>query len=383
MWLLLAGCRVAFAQLPASGILSDTDRPLFQAEVSRIETLLSSAADPAAVTYQAARTWAAARQWPEAMRWLRKAVDLEAGLDPSRDSVFAALRGTREFEAVLSAVREATPPVSRSSPAFIVAEGDLVPESVAYDPQSRNFYFGSMRKGKVVRCSPAGDCADFARGLGVVLGLKIHDGRLWLLNNADRESALIVYDLASARAIHKYTAAGAGHLFNDLAMATHGDLYLTDTRSAAVWRLSRGAAGLTRVPGRFQAANGIALSPDERLLYVSNFPDGITIVDRKTGAAAPIARPAGLCLGAIDGLYFHRGSLIAIQNGFLTPRIARLALSRDRRAIERFEILERRNPLFDGVTTGVVVGDEFYYMANIQDDRDTGFDAIRILRLRL
>jgi hypothetical protein len=75
--------------------------------------------------------------------------------------------------------------------------------------------------------------------------------------------------------------------------------------------------------------------------------------------------------------------LIAIQNGFMTPRIARFSLSPNLRTIERFEILERRNPLFEGVTTGVVSGGDFFYMANIQDDKQTGFSPIRVLKLHL
>jgi hypothetical protein len=363
-WFIILACLLtvgpSLAQLPPSGTLSDKDRPLFRAEVGRIENLLLSAPDKATVTYQMARTWAAAKQWPEAMQWLQKAVDLRAGLDPSRDSIFADLRGTREFDAVVSVVRVATPPVSRSSPAFIVAEGDLAPENLAYDSKGNNFYLGSMTKRKVIRCSQTGKCTQFADGLGTVLGLKVHGSGLWLLNNADTESALIHYDLGSASVIRKYSVAGSGHNFNDLAIATTGDVYLTDTRAGAVWHLANGAADLTRFPGRFEFANGITLSPDESLLYVSTFPEGITVVDLKTHAATPIARPADLCLANIDGLYFYNRALIAIQNGFITPRVARFNLSRNLRAIERFEILERRNPIFEGVTTGVVTGHQFF-----------------------
>jgi hypothetical protein len=78
----------------------------------------------------------------------------------------------------------------------------------------------------------------------------VHDSGLWLLNNADKESALIHYDLASARVIHKYAIAGSGHAFNDLAIATGGDIYLTDTRAGAVWHRANGAADPTRFPGR-------------------------------------------------------------------------------------------------------------------------------------
>jgi DNA-binding beta-propeller fold protein YncE len=183
--------------------------------------------------------------------------------------------------------------------------------------------------------------------------------------------------------VRRYQIAGPGHDFNDLAIAPAGDVYLTDTRAGAVWHLAKPDAGLTRLPERFEFANGIALSPDGGLLYVSTFPDGITVVDLRTQIAAPIARPAGLCLATIDGLYFHRGALIAIQNAFMAPRVVRLALTRDLRAIERFEVLERRNPLFEGVTTGVVVGGEFFYMANIQDEKKTAFNPITVLKLHL
>jgi hypothetical protein len=370
-------------QLPPAGTLSEADWPSFRAEIARIEKLLPSAPDKATVTYQMARTWASAKQWPETMEWLRKVVALRVGLDPSRDSIFADLRDTREFGEILPAVREATPAVSTSRSAFVVKEGDLVPESVAYDSSSKNFYFGSMKKGKVVRCSRSGECTQFANGLGVVLGLKVRKDGLWLLNNSVEDSALIHYDLASARAIHSYHVPGKGHNLNDLAFASSGEIYLTDTPAGAVWRLANGSSDLVRLPGKFVAANGIALSPDGGLLYVSTFPDGITVVDLKTRVARPIVHPEDLCLATIDGLYFHDGALIAIQNGFMAPRVVRFVLTRDRQAIDRFQVLERRNSLFEGITTGVVASGDFFYMANIQDDKTTGFNPITILKLRL
>jgi hypothetical protein len=204
-------------QLPPLGTLSQSDWKSFRAEIARIEKLLSTAPDKATIAYQMARTWASAKQWPETMEWLRRAVGFKAGLDPSRDSIFADLRDTREFGEIVTAVREATPAVSTSRAAFVVNEGDLIPESVAYDSTTKTFYFGSMKKGKVVRCSTSGECAQFASGLGVVLGLKVRTDGLWLLNNSDEGAALIHYDLASARAIRSYHVFGRGHTFNDLA----------------------------------------------------------------------------------------------------------------------------------------------------------------------
>jgi sugar lactone lactonase YvrE len=158
---------------------------------------------------------------------------------------------------------------------------------------------------------------------------------------------------------------------------------VTDTSAGAVWHLAIGATELAKIPGKFPFANGIAISSDAGLFYVSTFPDGIMVVDLKANTIRPIPHPADLCLATIDGLYVHRGSLIAIQNAFMTPRVVRFHLSGDLRRIDRFEVLERRNPPFDGVTTGVIDGDDFYYMANRQDEKKAGFDPIRILKIRL
>ena len=380
--LVLAGTR-AWAQLPAPETLPDADARLFRAEIGRLEQMLASAPDKAAVTYLVARTWAAGGQWAEAVEWLRKGAAMKAGIDPSRDAVFAALRGTREFEEILAGVREETRAISHSRVAFHLSEGDLVPESVAYDARGKRFYFGSMRKGKVIRCSGGGECSDFATGLGVVLGLKVHGDGLWVLNNAEGESALLHFELRSGRMIRAYRMTGAGHNFNDLTISRSGEIYLTDTAAGAVWHLAKGSEALERLAGEFPFANGIAISEDARLLYVSTFPDGIRVVDLNTGGVSTIGRPAELCLANIDGLYFYKRGLIAIQNGFVSPRVIRMRLNGGGHTIGGNEVLERRHPLFDGVTTGTIAGNTFYYMANIQDEKKADFSPITILRLGL
>ena len=325
-----------------------------------------------------ARTYASAKQWPEAIEWLKKTT--AAGFDPSRDPLFSDIRNTAEFASILAAVREANPAVSHSAQAFEIAEGDLVPESMAYDSHRRQFYFGSMRKGKIVRCSAKGECETFADGLGEVLGLKFRGDGLWALANSEQESALIHFAQDSRP---KFAISGPGHTFNDLDFAPEGDVYFTDTTAGVVWHLAPGASRLTQLAHPFDSANGIALSDDGRLLFVSSFGDGISVMDLKTRKVVPLAHPPELSLGLIDGLYFHHGSLVAIQNGLMTPRVIRFKLTKDLHGIEKYDVLERGNPLFDGVTTGVISGSDFYYMANIQDAKKSDFAPLIILKLHL
>jgi sugar lactone lactonase YvrE len=380
------------AQIPASKTLSPSDEKEFRQEIARLELLKRSASDQCTVQYALARTWASGGQYRETLNSLRTAVDLNAGLDPSNDRIFDDVRASKEFKELLEKVRAATPPVHHSQEAFRIAEGDLVPEGIAYDPKGKRFYLGSMVKHKIIRCTGRGDCEVFVEGgeLGEVLGLKIDSksNSLWATNNAREKAALFRYDLNLRKLMGKYVAApgDSPHQFNDIAVSSKGDVFVTDTPAGTVHWIVHGTERLEEFKPRMNitSPNGIALSADGRKLYVAGFPNGITVVDLATRSFKPIAHPPDLCMATIDGLQFHDGSLVAIQNGVMTHRVARFYLNKDLDRIERFEILERRNPLFNGITTGAVAGDSFYYMANTQMDKQGGHkDPIVILGIPL
>ncbi len=98
-----------------------------------------------------------------------------------------------------------------------------------------------------------------------------------------------------------------------------------------------------------------------------------------------------LALG-IDGLYFHQGSLIGIQNGVTPHRVARFTLSPAGDRLLRAEVLERAHPRYAEPTLGVLVDGDLYYVANAQwerfgeDGRIEQPDSLErpvVLRLRL
>ncbi len=71
-------------------------------------------------------------------------------------------------------------------------------------------------------------------------------------------------------------------------------------------------------------------------------------------------------LAGVDGLYWHKGSLIAIQNGIGTPRVAAFQLAKDGVHVSKTTILEYRSNLCVLPTTGALREDDFYYIANSQ-----------------
>ena len=84
------------------------------------------------------------------------------------------------------------------------------------------------------------------------------------------------------------------------------------------------------------------------------------------GGSRHLPAPEDVTIVGIDGLSFHRGGLVAIQNGMEPNRVAYfpLAPSLDRVTGER--VLERGNKNFEIPTTGAVAGNSFYVIANSQ-----------------
>ena len=389
------------AQIPASETLSPADSKLFEAEVHRVEQLLETAGDKCTVSYALARTWASGGQYRQALASLREAIDLNVGLDPSHDAVFGKLRSTNEFSLLLRQVHDSTPEVTHSRPAFTIDIRDLLPEGIAWDRRRKRFFFGSTWRHNIVECTAMGDCRPLVKdgqdGLYEVLGVKLdpRDRTVWAVSNAAGESGLFHFETPSGELIRKYTLSRQTerHLFNDLAISSQGDVFVTDSQAGTVYRVS-GTAGRLEIFDpklKVEAANGIALSDDDKTLYVAGFPDGITVVDVASKSFHAIGHPADLCLGDVDGLSYFNGSLIAIQNGVMTPRVVRYRLTPDSKNIAGFDVLERRNPVFDGITTGTIADGAFYFMANTQLDKvaggrikpDARLNPVQILRIDL
>jgi hypothetical protein len=181
-------------------------------------------------------------------------------------------------------------------------------------------------------------------------------------------SGVWIFDLRTGRSRGKYlTPPGSGrHLFNDLVVTRRGDIYLTDSEEGALYKLTSNA-GLQRVTeaARFLYPNGIALSADERWLYFAD-ATGMYGYDLATGKFFPLTHPSNIALTGIDGLYFDRGDLIAIQNGVTPMRLMRFRLGRDRKSVDRADVLEWLNPRIILPTTGAIAGDDFYFIADAQ-----------------
>ncbi|MFC4219377.1 SMP-30/gluconolactonase/LRE family protein [Flagellimonas marina] len=282
-------------------------------------------------------------------------------------------------------------PYNNSNIAFTIPEKDLIPESIAYDPATGSFFMGSTRKGKIIRRDRNGNIMDFGaakqHGMWMVIGLKIDIDRriLWACSSGGdnledyslkddqegRPAGIFKYDLDSGKLLGKfiYNAPGEVHFFNDIAIAPNGDVFVTHMfQDHAIYRIKNGSETLEKVytSDVIQYPNGIAFSENGEKLYVAH-SDGIALINISSGEISPLEIPDGLKISrreSIDGLYFYKNSLVGIQSDINT--VNRLFLDENGSKIIRSQPLEIKHPMMDTPTTGEIVKDEFYYIANAQ-----------------
>lgn len=313
-----------------------------------------------------------------------------AGFDAG-DTAFRALTTHAAFARAATRLAANRRPLVASDTAFTVAGPDRIPESLAFDPASGSFFVGSLAERTVVRIQPGEAPTPFAGPadeLLRVVGMKVDGprGRLWVatwapvLDSARRaagvesETRLLTFDLASGRRLLALAPrdGARSHAFNDLVVTPAGDVYVTDNDEASVYRVRAGVDTLELVarldPARFNGANGIARSADGSRLYVA-FAEGIAHVDQASGRARYLVVPPDVTTASVDGLYWHNGDLVAVQMAQSVERVVRFVLDPAGRRVRRAEVLERGHPAFRSPTTGAVVGDALYYVANSGWDR--------------
>jgi sugar lactone lactonase YvrE len=237
-----------------------------------------------------------------------------------------------------------------------------------------------------------------------VLGLKIDSRRnlLWGVaftrlpsvagdtTQAPARSIVFALQLPGGRLVRRVPSPddGASHLFNDLVIGRDGAVYFTDSEAGAVWALAPKASGLRQLhwapPERFAYPNGIAFLPGERGLLVAYW-QGLITIELPGGRVTDVRTATDSAVSRIDGLYAACSGYVGIQNMVNPSRVIAFRLEDGSAAAVRE--LERGRPDFRGPTTGAIVGDTLFYVANAQigpfDPRREGGSLAPVVVLKM
>ncbi len=226
------------------------------------------------------------------------------------------------------------PPYGGALTSYSLPASGVYPEGVAFERDTRRFFVTSLTTGAVFRGSlnePA--VAEFlpggADGRTNAVGLKTDDdGHLFVAGGGTGK--VWIYDSESGALLFTFDNQKAGATFlNDLAIDPSGDVYVTDSSEATLWKIPSEAyvtgapttAAMTAVPlqapyaqGEGFNANGIVASRNGKYLLVVQSNTGkLYRVAVSDDSVKEVALTGGTLANG-DGLELRGHTLYAIRN---------------------------------------------------------------------
>jgi len=377
-----AAARGAYSR--ASAALRANDLPKARTEMTRAAT-----AWPSQPAYVWGRAVVSARAADTAgtLAALTDYAALGLGRDIAEGAV-APFRDLPAFAAVRARLDSNRAPRVRSTVRAQLPDSTFWPEGMDYDARTQTIYVASVRHRTVAAHSANGATRElWARSqptVGAMMGVRVDAKRnvLWATTSGLKQmngyapadssiAALLRIDVATGAITRRWDlpAVQGGHVLGDLAVGPNGDVYVTDSSEPVLYRLRPGVDTLERLTHPlFRSLQGMAPTPDGRTLYVADYSHGLLRVDLATRTVTRVAdAPHSTSLGC-DGIAWHNGAIIAVQNGVAPARIVRFVLDPSGTRIVRDEVLDQNIPLAGAPTIGAVVGDRFVYVANSQWD---------------
>jgi hypothetical protein len=321
----------------------------------------------------------------EAFSYLKKALAIDASFQLSGNADFTSIKDTREFTELLTLKKEWLSPIVNSDTAFTIKDRALHTEGIEYHPASKTFYIGSIHKRKVISVNEKGDVSDFTSSgkneLTSVFGLKVDSKRniLWVcsspmeeMENYDttKRSGVFKFDIKSKKLISQYTLPAGQHdgTFGDLILNKKGEVFVSDSKNNIIWKVNEKTNTLENFFSSpdFWNINGVAFSPDEKFLFISDYIKGLFRVTLSTKDLLQLGNLTSASLKGIDGLYFYKDHLLAIQNGVSPARVTEYFLDKGLTSVTSLKIIDRAHPAFNEPTLGVLVDSTLYYIGNSQ-----------------
>ena len=366
--------------------------------VSALETAL--ALNPASLTtrYNLACGYALTGRDAESLDLLADLAAMRVDFGMADDPDLEALRDTPAFRTIVSELVERTRPRIASEAFLTFEQYGLIPEGIARDPASDRLFFGSMRTGEIYAVDADRRVSRFAsvdrlnRLSAVGLAVDPGNGLLWatgsafeLAENANTDepatSGLVGIDLATGAVRHRIPVKNPEDWLNDVLVTSDGRLFAT---GSALFIASESSGQLERFHTSVEVfgSNGIAYVPDDDTLLVASYPVGLYGIDAASGEAWRLEEPAGTTLYGLDGIYWHDGGLVGIQNGVNPWRLVRLHLDNGLRRVTAVDILEIGN---DATTpmTGAIDGNAIYYVGETDDPGVTPPQFPEVMRQNL
>ncbi|MGK2857716.1 MAG: SMP-30/gluconolactonase/LRE family protein [Thermoanaerobaculia bacterium] len=322
----------------------------------------------------------------DALATLERLASMGVVMPVKEDEDLAALRELPRFTAVVERLAKNAEPFGSAKAVATIDTRGTLPEGVAYDAKSGTLFVSTVIGRSVWSVDTEGRATKLPIAedqLWSAMGMKVDPkrGLLWICTAAttmtpgieaslhDR-AALIAWDIKAKKVVARVELAeeGTKHWFGDLELDSKGNVYVSDTTAAAIYRHVPGSGKLELwlKDERIVNPQGLAFAGDDSLLVVADYPTGLWAVETAKKSVARVATAPDVALIGIDGLIWHDKGLVAVQNGFSPQRVVRLEWDGKQRSVTSWNLLEANRPEFEELTLACADGKDLYFVATSQ-----------------
>lgn len=239
-------------------------------------------------------------------------------------------------------------------------EGEAA-EGVAWSESLKAFLMGSGGSIHAVRLDQQAPARPIARTFAPqALGIRPDPkSRSYLVctNHQGGDSAVVRHHEANGAITGIYKLPMKDALCNDIALLKNGSFAVTDSMNHRVFHLVSGKLEPLATQKPTYIPNGIASDPGGDRLYVAH-AGGILVHDMTSGRSWEL-EAINTLIGAIDGLVWHKGSLIGVQNQPGANRLLRITPDAPGQKAD-VEVLLAGADFPADVTTVAVAGNEAF-----------------------
>ena len=311
----------------------------------------------------------------------------------------ANIRTTELFDYLNNLMIEAGQPAGRAEPVLLMDDDQGMPSALTWDQSRERFLVGTLGAGAILSVTPDGNeevlmKADVDNGLWAIRGIHAdaEKNRLWVTTSAIPEfsqyspadrgrAALFEFDLTTLKQVNRFNVPmdGSLHDLGPIAVTDAGDVYTLDHETAMVYRKAADGQALEPFVGSedMDSLSAIAVSYDNRRLYVADRYKGILVVDPIEQSSTMLTGPETLNLGRINSLSFGQKKLFMIQSGIQPERVIQLDLDEMGSGVSEVHPMASALEDFEGPGLSMYKGGFVYYFANLEKQGDEPFALVR------
>lgn len=253
-----------------------------------------------------------------------------------------------------------------------------LPESVLHDPTTDRLLVTSIvSRGLFVR-EGEGDWQQVdIPAAGSLAGIAIDQrrGLIWLGSGVveptpDPASAfrgMIALDRNSLE-VRRQVPAPDGISISDIAVGPDGTVYGSDPVGGGVYTATMQDSTMSPLigPGTFRSPQGLAVRPDGRSLFVSDYRYGIAVVTLPSRQVYRLQMEGGALLDGVDGLWLFGNELVAMQNGLSPMRLVAITLGGGPASASGYRVVERNHSGWTEPLGGAISGNSLTYIGTGQ-----------------